>query len=348
MLVVPDGPSRRVGPNGVLIGRQHDCDIVALDPSVSRRHALIRLTAEGAEVVPLGRAPVAVNGKPCDRVHDLADGDLLELPGLTLTVQVAAQRPDATAPSTFSLERPRGGSFGIVHSPFVIGGGETDDLIVKKWPAQALRFHVAQGELFVEATTDKATKNGAELEAGVLEPLAVDDELGFEQEAFVVRRGGNHDATTAVAGLQGLPRKVVVEMLPRGGRVVFSCSDGDHAVYLADRRLDLIIALLRPPEDYQPGDYIPDDVVRQVVWPRNPGVTGDQHVDHRCRGSPLRGRPRRPAAAAGSPAAFWPSSRFERYPRVTAGLHDRGDPSIEIMSPTPPDPSRPAREPTTT
>jgi hypothetical protein len=39
MVVVPDGPSRRVGPAGVLIGRQRDCDIVATDPAVSRRHA---------------------------------------------------------------------------------------------------------------------------------------------------------------------------------------------------------------------------------------------------------------------------------------------------------------------
>ena len=42
MLVMPDGPSRRVGSSGVLIGRQKDCDIVAVDPSVSRRHALVR------------------------------------------------------------------------------------------------------------------------------------------------------------------------------------------------------------------------------------------------------------------------------------------------------------------
>jgi len=285
MLVVPDGPSRRVGRNGVLIGRHRDCDIVALDPSVSRRHALIRLTADGAEVVPLGRAPVEVNGKPCERVQDLADGDVLVVPGLKLTVQVAAQRPDTNAPSTFSLERARGGSFGLVHSPFVIGGADSDDLIVKKWPPHALKLHVAQGELFVEPTTDKATKNGDELEAGVLEPLAIDDALGFRDETFAVRRGGNHDTTTAVAGIQGLPRRVVVEMLPRGGRVVFTVAGGDHAVYLADRRLDLIIALLRPPEDYKPGDFIPDDVVRQIVWPRNPAVTRPEinMLISRCR-----------------------------------------------------------------
>jgi hypothetical protein len=58
VVVVRDGPSRRVGAGGLLIGRQGDCDIVTNDPSVSRRHALVRLTSDGAEVVPLGRAPI--------------------------------------------------------------------------------------------------------------------------------------------------------------------------------------------------------------------------------------------------------------------------------------------------
>jgi hypothetical protein len=74
-------------------------------------------------------------------------------------------------------------------------------------------------------------------------------------------------------------------MLPRGGRVVFTVAGGDHAVYLADRRLDLLIALLRPPEDYKPGDFIPDDVVRQIVWPRNPAITRPEinMLISRCR-----------------------------------------------------------------
>ena len=60
---------------------------------------------------------------------------------------------------------------------------------------------------------------------------------------------------------------------PRGGRVVLSTAEGERAVFLADKRLDLVIALLRPPAGFQPGDFIPDDVVRPIVWPRNPGVT---------------------------------------------------------------------------
>ena len=285
ILAVAGGPSRRVGPNGVLIGRQRDCDIVAPDPSVSRRHALVRLTAEGAEVVPLGRAPIAINGKPYDRARELADGDELQLAGLELTVEIQAQRPDTQAPATFRLERVRGGSFGIVHSPFVIGGDETDDLIVKRWPAHALRMHVAQGELYVEVASGKATRNGVELETEALEPLAVGDQLGYRKETFVVQLAKHRDATTAVLGDHALPRRVAVEMLPRGGRVVFTVGDRESVVYLADRRLDLVIALLRPPAPYRAGELVPDDVVRAVVWPRNPGITRPEinMLISRCR-----------------------------------------------------------------
>lgn len=269
---VPNGPSRRVGPNGLLIGRKQDCDLVADDPSVSRRHALVRLTSEGAELVPLGRGPVEVNKKKVDKPTALADGDSLGVPGLVLEVHIEAQRPDKSAPSSWRLERERGGSFGLVHSPFVIGGDDGDDLIVKRWPEHALRFHVAQGELYLEPTAAKVSRNGVELDIGVMELLAVADQIAFRKEMFVVRQAPR-EATTAVASLNDLPTHVSIEMLPRGGRVVLSTAEGERAVFLADKRLDLIIALLRPPAGYMPGDFIPDDVVRPIVWPRNPGVT---------------------------------------------------------------------------
>jgi hypothetical protein len=159
-----------------------------------------------------------------------------------------------------------------VHSPFVIGGDEGDDLIVKRWPDHALRFHVAQGELYLEPTVGKALRNGGELEAGAMEQLLVGDAISFRKETFVVRQAP-HDATTAVATLNDLPTHVSIEMLPRGGRVVLQTAEGERAVFLADKRLDMIIALLRPPAGFQPGDFIPDDAVRPIVWPRNPGVT---------------------------------------------------------------------------
>jgi pSer/pThr/pTyr-binding forkhead associated (FHA) protein len=254
------------------VGRKQDCDIVCEDPSVSRRHALVRLTSDGAEIVPLGRGPVELNGKKLDKPAALADGDELGLPGLVLEVRIDVQRPDKNVRASWRLERERGGSFGLVHSPFAIGGGEGDDLIVKRWPAHALRFHVAQGELYVEPTVAKVLRNGAELEPGVMEQVLVADQIAFRKETFIVRQAPR-DATTAVASLHDLPAHVSIEMLPRGGRVVLQMAEGERAVFLADKRLDLVIALLRPPDGFAPGDFIPDEVVRTIVWPRNPAVT---------------------------------------------------------------------------
>jgi hypothetical protein len=266
------GPSRRVGPSGLVIGRKQDCDIVSNDPSVSRRHALVRLTTDGAELLPLGRGPVEVNGKSYDRAVALADGDELGVPGLRLNVRIDTQRPDRTVPCHWRLERSRGGSFGVVHSPFMIGGSDSDDLIVKRWPEQALRLHVAQGELYLEPGVAKVTRNALELDAGGMAQLFVGDAVGFRRETFHIRQAVR-DVTTAVASLNNLPSHVLIEMLPRGGRVVFGTADGDRAVFLADRRLDLVIALLRPPDGFVAGEFVPDHVVGAIVWPRNPAVT---------------------------------------------------------------------------
>jgi hypothetical protein len=283
MLVVADGPSRRVGPGGILIGRDPECDIVATSANASRRQALVRLAGDGAEIVPLGRAPVEINGKPAARVTALAHGDAIRLPGgMMLTVELVHAGEERAAP--FQIARKRGGRFGIVHSPFAVGGGEADDLVMKEWPDGALYFYVAAGELSVEVRAETATLNGVELATESVEPLVIGDELAYRDELFAIDRPRGRQMTTVGESL-ALPRRVSVEMLPRGGRVVFDMPSGEHAVHLADRRLDLVIALLRPPAGYRAGDFIPDDVVRTVVWPRNPGVSRPEinMLISRCR-----------------------------------------------------------------
>ena len=285
VLVVRGGPSRRVGPAGLLIGRNPDCDVVASDPGVSRRHALVRIVGDGVELVPLGRTAVAINGKEHDKPRALSNGDRIDLPGMQLSVELHLHRPRADAATSFRLELATGGgSFGIAHSPFVVGGAANDDLIIKGWPARALVFHIAQRELFLEVATD-VTRNGAALSADILEPLAIGDVIAHGSDSLVVRGPPPAVATTAVGVRVGLPTRVRVEILARGGRVVFTMPDGEHAVFLHDRRLDLLVALLRPGSGHAPGDFIPDDVVGDVVWPRNTGVSrNDINVlIRRCR-----------------------------------------------------------------
>lgn len=265
---VADGASRRVGPGGLLIGRQPDCDIVATDPAVSRRQALVHLTAEGVELVPLGKTPAELNGKPISEETLLADGDELRMPGLVLRFEIALPAVDDSARPQFVLERG-GARFGITHSPFVVGGGSDDDLIVKQWKPAAFRLHVAQDELYLELD-------------GSLQPLAVGDRFSYEGEQFTVGQAEGRVATTAVGAKTDLPTRVTIEMLPRGGRLVLAVGAREHAVYLPDRRFDLMVALLR---DYRDGEFVTDDAVRATVWPRRPEVSRQEinMLISRCR-----------------------------------------------------------------
>lgn len=266
-----------------MIGRQPDCDIVVADPSVSRQHALVRVGVEGCELVPLGKLPVDHNGKPVDRPTPLSNGDEIKVASFVLIVVIETVAAPPSA-STFQLVLG-GASYGITHSPFSIGSGDSDDLVLDRWPPGALRLHVAQGELFVEPSDEYGMLNGQALEVGSLEPIDVGDSIGYGETTLEISRGGDRAHTTITTSIQALPTKVVVEMLPRGGRVVFTLPSGDHAVYLADRRLDLIMALVKPPSEYAAGDFIPDDVLRPIVWPRNPNVIRSEINVHitRCR-----------------------------------------------------------------
>jgi hypothetical protein len=263
---VADGASRRVGPSGLLVGRQPDCDIVATDPSVSRRHALVHLTADGVELVPLGKAPVELNGRQITEETLLADRDEIRVPGLVLRVEIELPPIDTRARPQFVLERG-GATFGITHSPFVVGGGDGDDLIVKHWKPGAFRLHVAQDQLYVELD-------------GALEPLAVGDHFTYEGERFAIRSTDARVPTTAVGGGGDLPTHVTIEMLPRGGRLVFAIGGREHAVYMPDRRFDLMVALLRGQ-----GEVVTDDAVRATVWPRRPEVSRQEinMLISRCR-----------------------------------------------------------------
>lgn len=283
-LTIGDGASRRVDALGILIGRAADCDIVVPDPHVSRRHALVHVDSEGCELVSLGRTPLVCNDKPCVARQRLRDGDRLRIASLVLSVAIDLD-PDATYAPLFQV-LVHGTSYGVTHNRFAIGGGSIDSLVLDGWPPGALILHRAQDELFVEAVAPTIRCNGRPLELGELVAVAIGDTLEGFDTAIAIGRGGVTAATTTLTSSgPALPAKVVVEMLPRGGRVVFSMPSGDHCVYLADRRLDLIAALLRPPRAYLPGDYIPDDVLRPLIWPRNPNVIRSEINVHitRCR-----------------------------------------------------------------
>jgi len=80
-VIVADGKRLVVPPQGALIGRSRDCDIVLDDANVSRRHAEIRPSgATGWLINDLGSTNgVRVNGRTVDGPHPLERGDRVEL-----------------------------------------------------------------------------------------------------------------------------------------------------------------------------------------------------------------------------------------------------------------------------
>ncbi len=68
-----------VGPE-VVLGRSPDCQITIEDPLVSRRHAVIRVTEEGALIEDSGsRNGVRLNGQPLKNPTFLRDGDRIRI-----------------------------------------------------------------------------------------------------------------------------------------------------------------------------------------------------------------------------------------------------------------------------
>lgn len=283
MLVMRDGPSRRVNAAGLVVGRQEDCDIVVANPSLSRRHALVRATSAGAEIVPLGRTPVEVNGKPQDKPCALGNGDELAFGELSLRVELS-EDPDAP-PAGYLLVRERGGSFGLAKLPFRIGGAPADDLMIPEWPAGMLELDGESGELFVTLAGGEAAHEGVQLAIGARTPIAVGDRITSGSETLMIQTARAFAAATDVARTDTFPTKVRIEILPRGGLAVFTVASGDHTVFLADRRFDLLVALVQPPGGYVHGEFVDDDTVRSIVWPRNPGVGRPEInvVISRCR-----------------------------------------------------------------
>jgi pSer/pThr/pTyr-binding forkhead associated (FHA) protein len=94
----------------VTIGRE-GCDVVLADPEVSRRHAMLRRTANGAVVEDLGSTNgTFVNGERIQGVRDLADGDVIAFGNTEWQVRAAAPAvvgsPQVTAARSIPVEPP--------------------------------------------------------------------------------------------------------------------------------------------------------------------------------------------------------------------------------------------------
>ncbi len=281
--ITSNGVARTVSTHGIMLGREADCDLVSQDPSASRRHALLRLTTAGLELVPLGRTDTHVNGVAITKPMLLTNADTISLPGIEAVVAIVSNPASAGGRVRTLLQRGNGERFGIRHSPFVLGGASDDDLIIKGWPAHAILLHIANDEPHLEAKTSGVTINGEPASIEDVVAVGDSDQFALHDEVFSIVQA-RAAVTTAAGTTAPVPRRIRVEMLPRGGRVFFTMGRDEYVVYLADRRLDLMVTLLQPPTG-RCGDYVSDDVLRACVWPRSPGVSRQEinTLISRCR-----------------------------------------------------------------
>ncbi|HUQ04225.1 MAG TPA: FHA domain-containing protein [Kofleriaceae bacterium] len=317
-LELSDGVRLAIKPDGVLVGRAPNCDVVLAEPSASRVQAIIFAGASGPSLAVLGKGATAVNDETVTHDRELVEGDRISLPGLEARIVVEPVSKPVAPASTWVVRGP-GGLFGVVRSPFTIGSARDADLRLDGAPPEVLRFHIAERltvEARVELVVDDESYAVGELAEVRPRSVVVAGGIRFE----VVAGGTLGDGSTASDLYLDAPGDVRLEFLARGGRLTVHWRARERTVYLPERRCDLVAALLQPPDPYEPGDDIPDDVLLPRVWPGKNMTRADLNVLlHRARNDLLRadldGAALLPRAEGGTATRFLLASRA----RVTVG-----------------------------
>lgn len=266
-----DAPHGRVmiGASKVLIGRSPDCTIVLEGPQISRYHVLLRLGGEGAELLPLGREPVLVNNVERRALTTLREGDVIDVCGWTFRVG-EAETEEATggAKTAWFLERQTGLLHYIKGPSYRVGGDLKDDLIFVDWEPSVLSIDMGAARPTLTALRP-GVWCGRALEAGERVTLTDGERIAYRDETLTVRE------KLANAGGETRPSsertkaavRVVLEFLPRGGKLTVEIAGRVHTTELSDRRCDLVACLLKPPAPFRSGELIPEDLLCARVWP---------------------------------------------------------------------------------
>jgi hypothetical protein len=265
-----EGVRRRVDAGGVLAGRSPRCDLVLRDPKASRSQALVYVDGDEPRLLVLGKGRTLLNDAAAERETRLAVGDRITLPGLELELISSSEPSDTREGQAWVLERPDAGLFGVSDGPFVVGGHAADDLQLVGWPDHALTLHPTGGRLHL--TTDVPLEvDGAALEPNELAALAPGSSITWAGHTLRVVTGGQLGlASTLVTGTDGnagLPGRVSLEFLPRGGRLRVHAAGGELCVYLPGQRCDLMALLLQPPAPYRRGELLDDELLLARLWP---------------------------------------------------------------------------------
>lgn len=265
-LVLDGGKRFAITAGGLVFGRAAHCDVVLTDPAASRDQAIVVAGAGRPSLIVLGRGRTRVGNDEIEHERELADGDVIELPGLRATIR-AEDEPTPTTGTSWVVHSRTGGLFGIARSPFVIGGGAAADLRIDGWPPEVMRLVIVD-RLLVHAV-EPVSVDGREVAPGEIEALTTGATVSYRDEQLEVIAGGTLGIDTTSPHPSGPvgADAVRLEFLPRGGRLTIRVAGQARTVYLAEKRCELIALLLRPPAPYAAGELVPDDVVLPRVWP---------------------------------------------------------------------------------
>ncbi len=271
-LVASDGTRRRIGSQPLLLGRGLGCDVVVDHEEVSNRPALLRPTADGVEVEALGHNDTLLYGFPIRNPKKIRSGDRLEIPGSEFELQLER----ATVPRSLTMWFVRRGS--LLHRvpgrPLSVGGGEGDDIQIAGWPPSLLELHAVGGNLLAEAAEVGVHAAGDELPVDVLVPLRSDTSVTFGAQAFaVVAQFVGFDQPTAGERKKLGLNTVKLEFLPNGAQLTLTVDGKPLTRVLSELRARLLSTLLQPSGEYEPGDFVPDELVLPQIWPRKPERT---------------------------------------------------------------------------
>lgn len=256
--------------------------MLLLDPRASGTHALVWLTPHGPELVAFGRNPTRINGMAVEGASPLASGDRVELPGETLTVQTSPAGPPSESVWIIAVteERP----WSVYREPIRIGGSTRDDLFVEAWPPTALVLSPFANSLAVQFEIE-ARCNGKEIEAGVVRQGKPGDGIEIGGTTLRILDLVDVVSTTQTQGADDTIEHVRFTFLPHGGELHLLWEAAEHRVRFPEIRARLVASLLTAPAGYEPGDWIPDEDLVTLVWPRMPGKgrTDVNTVLHRVR-----------------------------------------------------------------
>ena len=215
------GRTFELRPGEVLIGRSSSCHVVLDDGLVSRRHAQIVITEEGAMIEDFGSANgVFLNGRRVAGTEGLNDGDQMQIGKQQFVVRAIVRPPPMRAAERFTAETLHG----LRAAPDLLGPPGPDPITKSDLKApEAEPTHRAEALELLGGVADKvlALGRGDEAErvlSTALNNILADVKRGREPTPRVVARAATYAGKLAEATSRGKWIDYTVELYAGLGR----------------------------------------------------------------------------------------------------------------------------------